>query len=81
MSYNVVEYVVWWLFYGLQDGEKKWQIYLKPFSCYPPEAYRRMYTHGQADDSYRQQCNVLHVTLKKVYLSYNSKRLLVANDE
>ena len=31
MSYNVAEYVNGWRFNGINDDEKKFRIYLKPF--------------------------------------------------
>ena len=32
-------------FLDLQFNEKKWQMYLKPFSCGPPMRHTHAYTH------------------------------------
>ena len=56
----------WIAFYALLDG-KKMADQSQTNSCDPP--MRHVWTHEQADESYRQQCNALHFALKKTFNS------------
>ena len=62
IDYNVAEYVGW--FFMAYKMMKKWQIYLS-FRCIHQrdihiDGHTQIHTHGQADNGYRLECNVLH---------------------
>ena len=65
MSYNVIEYVIAWLFMAYKMVKKNYGFISNRFGViHQPDIRTNTPTHGRADDGYRRQRNALHFAYK-----------------